>query len=228
MSVVLAIIPARGGSKGIPGKNMQLLGGTPLIGHTIRAALEATCLSHVVVSTDSPEIAKFASAQGIVTRQLRPPELSTDTAPSVDVVRYEIDAHLSREGVRPTDVVLLQPTSPLRTASHIDAAMARYLESRTGSLVSVCDVGPGHPDYMYRPNADTLEPLLPDAGAARRQNKMPVFLRNGAIYITSVDYLYATGRLFSERPAFYVMDRRHSINIDDPADLQMAQALFTA
>lgn len=228
MSGLLAVIPGRGGSKGIPFKNMRPLAGVPLIGYTIRAALDAASLTSVVVSTDSAEIAEYATSAGVPTLRLRPEHLSTDTTPSTDVVRYELARHVKETGTRPNHLVLLQPTSPLRTAAHIDEAVSRYLETGAPSLISVCDVGAGHPDYMYRQADGLLDRFLPGPAVARRQQLEQVYLRNGAIYITSVAYFEQTGKLVSERPAFYVMERRTSINVDEPEDLLFAQGLLSS
>ena len=228
MSGVLAVIPARAGSKGIPFKNMRMLAGLPLVGHTIRAAIGARGISRTIVSTDSSELAAFATTEGVPTTRLRPGHLADDDAATSDVIRYELDTHAAETGDQAEHVIVLQPTSPLRTAAHIDGALERYFAAGAPSLISVCDVGPGHPDYMYRVRGGLLEKFLDGQVGARRQDLEPLHLRNGAIYITTVAYLRQTGRLVSERPAFYVMDRRSSINIDEPDDLLLAQALLSA
>jgi CMP-N,N'-diacetyllegionaminic acid synthase len=224
---VLAIIPARGGSKGIPFKNMRPLAGVPLIGHTIRAALSATRLARVLVSTDSRAIADFATTMGVPTNRLRPDHLSNDSARSSDVVQYELKTQATETPERYDHVVLLQPTSPLRTAGHIDEAIATYVQAGAPSLISVCDVGAGHPDYMYRARGDHAEKFLQGDVGSPRQKLERLYLRNGAIYITATAYLEQTGQLVSPNPAFYVMDRRSSINIDEPDDLTIAEALLS-
>lgn len=223
MSAV-AIIPARGGSKGIPFKNMQIVDGLPLVGHTLRAARGSTSINRIIVSTDSREIADYATSMGIATKRLRPEALSRDDSPTADVVRHELDT--DDTGERFAHVVLLQPTSPLRSARHIDEAFDAYLASGLPSLVSVCDAGPSHPDYMYSADGLRLKKLLGGRAGVRRQDLPQVFVRNGAIYITATSYFAQTGRLVSPEPAFYVMDRPSSLNIDGPADLLMARALL--
>jgi len=226
LSGFLAIIPARAGSKGIPFKNMRVLGGIPLIGHSIRAALNATRIQRVIISTDSQEIADYATGCGVRTTRLRPADLADDDASSVDVVKHEINAHSSETGERFEHIVLLQPTSPLRTASHIDEAATRYLAAGASCLISVCEVAASHPDYMYRERGGLLDKFLSGDVGTPRQRLEKLYLRNGAIYITSVTHFDETGRLVSSRPAYYVMDRKSSINIDDPDDLVIAQALL--
>jgi CMP-N,N'-diacetyllegionaminic acid synthase len=222
----IAIIPARGGSKGIPFKNMRPLAGMPLIGHSIRAALGAQYITRVIVSTDSREIADYATQSGVPTGRLRPEHLADDTAPTVDVVRYELDRHVADTGEQFDHVVLLQPTSPFRTAADLDAAAAAYLSSGAASLISVCDVGSGHPDYMYRIRGNTLEKLLAGTVGIPRQSLERICLRNGAIYITALTHFNRTGALVCAQPSYYLMDRRSSINIDDSEDLLIAQALW--
>jgi CMP-N,N'-diacetyllegionaminic acid synthase len=228
MSRFLAIIPARAGSKGIPFKNMRLLSGLPLIGHSIRAALYAKCRPRIVISTDSCEIADFATSMGVPTTRLRPMELSGDDALTIDVVRYELAACEAESKESFDHILLLQPTSPLRNAHHIDRAVERYHEAGAPSLISVCEVGPGHPDYMYRVRNGSLEKMTEGASGVRRQCLETVYLRNGAIYIVAVSDFKRTGELTTANPAFYVMDRHSSVNIDEPEDIRLAEALLTS
>ena len=223
----LAIIPARGGSKGIPFKNMSPLGGLPLIGHSIRAALDAKCRPRVVISTDSREIANFATSMGVPTSRLRPMELSGDNAPTADVIKYELAACEAESAESFDHILLLQPTSPLRNAHHVDKAVERYQEAGAPSLVSVCEVGPGHPDYMYRVREGMLEKMIEGVAGIRRQCLETLYLRNGAIYIVNVTHFKRTGELATAAPGFYVMDRRSSVNIDEPEDMRLAEALLS-
>jgi CMP-N,N'-diacetyllegionaminic acid synthase len=226
MKGILAIIPARGASKGIPRKNLRMLGSLPLIGHTLRAALGVSCIDTVIVSTDSREIADFAGEMGVPTEHLRPAHLAEDNTPSTAVVEYELAAHRERTGTRAEHVMLLQPTAPLRQARHIDEAVAVYEASGADSLISVCDVGPGHPDYMYRAREGLLERFLETQSHTRRQELPRLYLRNGAIYIAATSYFERTGKLIAPHTAYYEMDRRSSVNIDEPEDLSLAQALL--
>ena len=205
---------------------MRLLAGVPLIGHSIQAALSAKSLDRVLVSTDSREIADYATRMGVPTQRLRPVALAGDLSSTVDVVKHEVIAHAAETGERFEHVLLLQPTSPLRSGVHIDEAVSQYLASGAPSLISVCEVGPNHPEYMYRRDGLHLEKLLSGEVGAPRQNMERLYLRNGAIYVTATRHLEETNTLASARPAFYVMDRRSSINIDDPDDLLLAEALL--
>jgi CMP-N,N'-diacetyllegionaminic acid synthase len=226
MSSVLALIPARGGSKGVPFKNMRPVGGIPLIGHAIRAAQAASCAPRILLSTDSREMADYAGSLGVPTDRLRPEHLSGDLSPTSDVVRHEL-AMLAAGGEHFEHILLLQPTTPLRVARHIDEAMARYRASGADSLISVCDVGGCHPEYMYRISGETLEKLTRSVPGKRRQTMESLYLRNGAIYISSVEHFERTGLLVSANPAYYLMDRRCSVNIDEPEDLKFAEALIS-
>lgn len=226
MTRFLAIIPARAGSKGIPFKNMKPLGGLPLIGHTIRAALDAECRPRILVSTDSSEIADFATSMEVPTTQLRPAELSGDDASTTEVVRYELATCEAVSKETYDHILLLQPTSPMRNARHIDEAVKCYMRSGAPSLISVCEVGPGHPDYIYRERGGLLEKMLEGVIGVRRQHLEKLYLRNGAIYIVSVPHFTRTGELASAKPAFYVMDRHSSVNIDEPEDLRFSEALL--
>ena len=223
---ILAIIPARAGSKGVPNKNLLSVGGVPLVGRAIQVGLGASCRPHIVVSTDSPQIAEYATRSGVPTPLLRPAELSSDDATTASVVQYELTRTSEETGQTFDHILLLQPTAPLRKVSHVDAAMARYSQSGASSLVSVCDVGGLHPDCMYRQNGGFLEKLTPSRPGVRRQNFEPLYIRNGAIYIVSVAHFIQTGQLVSDNPAYYQMDRADSINIDEPIDLSFAEVLI--
>ena len=222
----LAIIPARGGSKGIPRKNLRPLAGKPLIAYAIAAAKGARAIDRVVVSTEDTEIADVARQLGAEVRR-RPASLAQDNTPTHDVL-FQVATELKAEGYVPDAVVTLQPTSPLRTSRHIDEAAALFTANpKADSLVSVIEVPHVfHPLSVMRRNADGyLEPFLPQQQPHRRQDKSPVFARNGAaIYITRTqrlaDYVFG-GRLIA-----YPMDTASSIDIDTLEDLQVAEHLL--
>jgi CMP-N-acetylneuraminic acid synthetase len=153
---ILGIITARGGSKRLPGKNLAILRGKPLLTYTCEAAKASQRLTRVILSTDDEAIARVGKECGIEVPFMRPPELATDNAQSIDVVLHVLDALHKREGYRPSLVVLLQPTSPLRTGADIDAAIALLLERGADSLVSVTKDGKRNGAlYVIRP--DVLE-----------------------------------------------------------------------
>ncbi|BAS28215.1 acylneuraminate cytidylyltransferase family protein [Limnochorda pilosa] len=220
----LGLIPARAGSKGIPGKNLRLLGGVPLIVRTIEVALEAQ-LDQVVVSTDGPDIAEVSKRAGARVPFLRPAELATDDAATVDVVRHALMWLRQREATEPETVVLLQPTSPLRTAEHIREALELFSRGHGRTVVSVTPTD-HPPHWTYTLSAEgTLLPVVPGNWAARRQDLPPTFRLNGAIYVFPA--AKAEGdRLWDERSLAYVMPPEASVDIDTELDWQLAEILL--
>lgn len=226
---MLAIIPARGGSKSIPRKNTTQLDGRPLIAWTIEAALKSDAFERVVVSTDDPDIAAVARREGAEVPFIRPEEFSGDLAPAIEVIRHALDVL----GVGVLDfwpsVAYLQPTSPFRTATQLRHAVALFESQRPDTLVSVQRVphnmvlgaqmlplGEGRLLWLDSPAGQVL----------RRQEKAIAYARNGpAILIVSARDVVEHGRLYGERVLGYEMDRLSSLDIDDPIDLEMARAL---
>lgn len=227
---ILAIIPARGGSKGVPRKNIRPLAGKPLIAWTIGAALAAESLDRVVVSTEDEEIAAVSRELGAEVPFPRPAELATDTASTLDVLRHVVAELERREGYRPDAVMTLQPTSPLRTARHIDEAATLFsADGQADSLVSFVQVPHiFHPrSVMKRDAQGYMVPYLDDPQPTRRQDKEPVFARNGAaIYITRTSCLDRF--VFGGRLLAYMMDEAHSLDIDTEADLEQAETRLGA
>jgi CMP-N-acetylneuraminic acid synthetase len=227
MTFTLGIIPARGGSKGIPKKNIRMIAGKPLIAWTIEAALNAATLDAVLVSTDDVEIAKVAGTYGLPTERLRPVVLSGDTARTVDVLAYEIEEFEKSRQVQVSDIVLLQPTAPLRTAADIDASCAIYKRTAARSLISVYDASHVHPSIMYTKQGEALALYEQGKAPVRRQDMAPVFVRNGAIYITDRDLVMNEKLVMTETPAFYEMPRERSVNVDEIYDLALAEWALT-
>lgn len=219
---VLAVITAREGSKGLPGKNLHSLAGRPLIEWTISAAKAASCVSRLVISTDSPEIAAIAHAAGAEVPFLRPKNLATDTASSVDVLKHTLSKCPGYEVV-----LLLQPTSPLRTGADIDAAFDLMLESRAEGCVSVAKVDES-PWLMVRIRASgRIEPLLPPLETGMRRQDLPaVYVVNGALYFVTVEVFKRTGRLLTDDTVAYAMSRETSIDIDTIEDFGYAEAVI--
>jgi CMP-N,N'-diacetyllegionaminic acid synthase len=223
---LLAIIPARGGSKGILRKNIHPLCGRPLIAYSIDAAQASRAVDRTVVSTDDDEIAEISRGLGAEVR-LRPTDLAADDTPTRAVLAHVV-AELAGEAYRPDAVLTLQPTSPLRTAQHIDAAAALYAaDPRADSLVSCIEVPHVfHPlSVMRRTEEGYLEPFLGKPQPHRRQDKETVFARNGAaIYITRSARL--AEYVFGGRVIPFLMDAESSIDIDTLEDLSLAERLL--
>jgi CMP-N,N'-diacetyllegionaminic acid synthase len=222
---VLGVVPARGGSKAIPGKNIADLAGRPLLAWTADAAA-GSVLARCVLSTDDPDIAEVGRTAGLDVPFARPAELATDAASSIDVVLHALDA-VEADGDAPYDaVMLLQPTTPFRTRADIDAAVALLEASGADSVISVVDVGGHHPARMKRiEDGRLIDPPYAEAVENQpRQELEPLFIRNGAIYLTRTSVLRT--RSFRGRDArALVMDAERSINIDVPLDLLLARAV---
>lgn len=226
---ILGLIPARGGSKGVPRKNIQLVGGKPLIAWTWAAARAATSLTRLLVSTDDPEIAALARAAGVEVPFMRPAELASDTTLAIEVVLHALDYLATTENYRPAAVLWLQPTSPLRTTADIEAAVALFKAQAADSVVSVCPVEHQHPMLLKRIEAGgRLRPWLDDpAPPQRRQEMPPVFALNGAIYLTRCEVLLEQGTFHPDRTFAYVMPPERSLDVDTPWDLYLADLILT-
>jgi len=221
----LAVIPARGGSKGIPHKNIQPLCGKKIISYTIEAALQSSLLDHIVVSTDSDEINEVCIQYGVEVIN-RPPELSTDDSPTRLTLQHAKD-QLAARGETYEAVVTLQPTSPLRNNIHIDEAILKFRSSpEADSLVSCVKVPHiyNHDSQMIITKAGFVEPVSVEYGnIARRQDKNTFYARNGAaIYITRSEKI--SSYVFGGKIVPYVMDPLYSLDIDTVTDLELAEA----
>lgn len=218
-----ALIPARGGSKGIPRKNIRMIAGRPLIVWTIEAALRAPGLSEVIVSTDDPEIADVARAAGASVPFLRPAELARDETPGLDPVLHAI-------GLLPEhdSVLLLQPTSPLRTTADIGACLEMAATAAASSVVSV-SAPATHPYWTYEMTADhRLNSVFEADKGARRQDLPPVFAVNGAMYFADIDWLQQGRRFVGPETLGFVMPPERSVDIDTMLDWALAEVLLTA
>jgi CMP-N-acetylneuraminic acid synthetase len=227
---VLGVIPARGGSKGIPRKNLTLLGGRPLIAYTCDAARASCTLTRVVVSTEDLEIARTAADLGVDVPFLRPPALAADDTPMIDVLVDLLSTLQQREAYRPDVVVLLQPTSPFRRAQHVDAAVRLLQDSGADSVVSVVVVPHQFtPASLMRVEGERLLPVDGTIGVTRRQDKATLFARNGpAVVAVRTPMLREQRVLYGADTRALVMTREDSLDIDDAFDLQVAELLLVA
>ena len=218
---VFALIPARGGSKGIPRKNIKIIAGKPLIVWTIEAALNSSNLSSVVVSTDDPEIAEVARRAGAKVPFMRPAELAQDETPGIDPVLHALEQLPQFESV-----LLLQPTSPLRTNTDIDGFLDFVIQKKAPSAVSVSEAQV-HPYWTYRVNVDqTLVRFLDVAPVARRQDLPEIFSLNGAMYFADAKWLRRSGSLVGAESLAYVMSKDHSVDLDTALDWEFAEFLL--
>ncbi len=221
----LAIIPARGGSKGIPHKNIMNLCGKPLISYSIEEAKQSKYIDYVLVSTDDKEIKDVSIAYGANVPFLRPEKFSDDKAKSIDVVIHAID-FLKNEGNLFDYVVLLQPTSPLRTYEDIDNAIELIAEKNESSLVSVCEVDE-NPILMRTIENDTLKSILQFNGDNLRRQDLPkYYIFNGALYINTVEMILSLNAFIDEKSIPFIMERGKSIDIDNILDAKLAQYIL--
>jgi CMP-N,N'-diacetyllegionaminic acid synthase len=229
MNLVVGIIPARGGSKRIPRKNLALCAAQPLLGYTLLAAKSSRLMQRVLLSTDDDEIAAYGRANGVEVPYLRPAHLAADDTPMIAVLQ-DFVAWLDRTETSPADaVVLLQPTSPLRRAEHIDQAIELFrLHREAESVVSV--VTPPHifhPLKLSKPSPCGLVPYLDDMPPVLGHRDLPlVYARNGpAVLVTRIDVI-RRGELYGSPSLPYVMAPEDSIDIDEPFDLEIAEILL--
>jgi YrbI family 3-deoxy-D-manno-octulosonate 8-phosphate phosphatase len=219
---VLAVIPARGGSRGIPRKNLKPLGGDPLIVHTIQHAQAATSIDRVVVSTDDDEIESVARAYG-ATVVRRPDELSGDTASSESALLHALDRLRDEESYEPELVVFLQATSPIRRPGDVDGAVEELRRTGADSLFSACHVH----GFVWRREGDSLHSFSYDyQRRLRRQDSPEDLVENGSIYVFKPWVLRNTGNRLGGRIAVYLMDPLESFQIDEPDDLELAERVL--
>ncbi len=225
---LLAVIPARGGSKGLPRKNVRPLAGLPLIVYSIRAGQAASSVDRLVVSTEDTEIASVALDNGAEVVE-RPAALAQDDTPTRPVIEHAVKT-LAGDGYAPDAVLTLQPTSPLRTARHIDEAAARFASDPSADSLVSCVRVPHifHPNSMMRLTGDqALEPYFDGPTITRRQDKGAAYARNGAaIYITRTERI--KDFVFGGRLLPYEMSMEDSVDIDDEDDWRRAEARLDA
>ncbi|MCB1302840.1 MAG: acylneuraminate cytidylyltransferase family protein [Leptospiraceae bacterium] len=221
--LVLEIIPARGGSKGIPGKNLVSLGGKPLLAWTVEAAIELDRPSRVVVSSDSDEIGRVASRFGAEYLR-RPAELARDDSLSIDVLSHAVESLGPFENPEEVILILLQPTSPFRTTQDIERAVTMIAEQKADAAISV--VEPGHSPlkaFITDDRGFLKAAVNPDYPFLPRQKLPQAYMANGAIYALRLDrFLFKPGFL-TDRTGFIVMSPEASIDIDSPEDLATAR-----
>lgn len=228
MLKVIGIIPARGGSKGVPRKNIRLLAGKSLLAYSVESSLAAKRLDHVILSTDDLEIAETGRSLGVDVPFIRPAELSDDKAPTFPVVIHAV-RHMEGFGMHFDAVCLLQPTNPFRTAKDIDACVELLETTGADSVVSVLRVPDQYnPNWVYWQN-DRGEMTLStgeSSPVARRQDLPPAFHRDGTIYVTRRSVLYECGNLYGERVQGYELDPARSVNIDTIDDWDLAEKML--
>ncbi len=223
---ILAIIPARSGSKGLRHKNIKLLNDKPLIAYTIEAAIESDIFTDIVVSTDSEEYASISKRYGASIPFLRPDELASDIASSADMIVYTIQ-RLKELGKVYDYFVLLQPTSPLRKASDIKNAVDLLIENKLDSVVSVCEAEHSLSIYNTLGDSLSLEGFINKNSATRRQDDKKYYRINGSIYISNVEKYLSERDFYGKKSKAYIMSRESSIDIDTELDFRIAEYIMT-
>ncbi len=227
---VLALIPARGGSKGIPGKNIIDVGGLPLIAHSIRSAKKSKLIDRIVVSTDSAEIVRVAKKYGAEVPFLRPGRIAGDRSPVIDAVLHALDWFEGHDE-KFDAVALLEPTSPLRKDDDIDNAVKILLKNynKTDAVVSVGEVHLEHPSVMKIIRKRSLRPFLPyDKKIHQRQQLSKVYFPYGVIYLCKTNVLRKQKTFYPKRITPYLIERWQNYEIDDIFDLICVRAVMQA
>lgn len=224
---ILAVIPARGGSKGVPRKNKKLLNGKPLIQYSIDAALQSNYITEVVVTTDDEEIMAIAKSLGANVPFLRPKHLAEDTTPTLPVIQHVI-SYFEAEGKRFDAICLLQPTSPFRPKGFLDKALETFIEKQTDALISVLEVPHQYnPHWTFEPNKNgILEIATGEKNIIPRRQELPkAYHRDGSIYITKTNIIQQENSLYGNSLAYIVSDSTYYVNIDTQDDWEQAEIL---
>lgn len=224
---ILGLITARGGSVSIPKKNIFPLAGKPLIWHTIEASKNSVLLTRTIVSTDDPEITAIAKEYGADVPFMRPSELAQHNTPHLPVVQHALDWLKENAGEEYDYVMILQPTSPLRTDKDIDAAIAKAVDTDADSVMSMAELVDFDSRKIKKIEDDIILPMFEDEGriSALRQLGQRAYKRNCAIYLTKTD-LIMQGDLFGQVSRPYIMPLERSVDINEPFDLELAEFLL--
>ncbi|MCG8995491.1 acylneuraminate cytidylyltransferase family protein [Laribacter hongkongensis] len=227
---VLALVTARAGSKGLPGKNLRLMCGKPLIAWTIEQGLASRYIDSLVVTTDGEDIARVAREHGAEVPFLRPLELASDTATSMSAVFHAIE-FLEGTGRHYDLLALLEPTSPLRQSSDIDGSIELCeAKGEEASVVSVAAVESGHPSFLYCLESDYLKPMLGSqpTGLRRQDLRQNYYYLEGCVYVSPIPTLRKKGSFYHEHTIPWIVERYQAIEIDEAPDFIMAEALMSA
>jgi CMP-N,N'-diacetyllegionaminic acid synthase len=226
---VIAIIPARCGSKGIPGKNIKFLCGKPLIAWSIQAGLESHYIDEVMVTSDSKEIGDIAKKFGANVPFIRPAELASDFAPSIDVIRHTINFYQYTQGTHFDYTVLLEPTSPLRVSKDVDEAILQLLENpKATALVGICKAASLNPAFLVKKNHENF--LVgyenPNMKVLRRQDTEEIYFFEGSVYISETTTLLSKNTFYHENTLGYELPKWKSFELDDLDDFVIVEALM--
>lgn len=227
---MIAIIPARGGSKGLPGKNIRELAGKPLISYSIMSAMKADCIDRVLVTTDDEKIAKVAESYGAEIPFIRPPELATDNSSAVDVYIHAVEYMINTEKCDVDSFMVLLPTAPLRTSHHIMEAYDLFVNRNAATLISVVEAETPPSWYMQLSENGMIQNCgfgNNENAISNRQNNKTYYIPNGAIYILNYNLLKSKRTYYCDKTIGYVMSRCDSVDIDTLDDFDYAEYLLT-
>lgn len=223
---ILAVIPARGGSKGIPKKNLKIVQGKKLIEYTLDAVIASKYVDHIFVSTDDREIAEVAASNGINVPELRPAHLATDKSKTIDTIIHTLEYLDTNKNEQFDYVILLQPTQPLRTDRHIDESIELIIDKNWDSLIGVSPVK-DHPSLIRSISNEIVEPLIQQTSTIRRQDFKAYFKVNGAIYINKIDDDFNLNTSLNDNKYAYIMSDYEDIDIDEVKDLELFDFTLT-
>jgi len=226
--LILGLIPARGGSKGVPKKNIKLLGRMPLIEYTINSAKESHLLTEIIVSTDNEEIAIAAEVSGCKSPFMRPVELAQDTSTSLEVVQHALSFYEEQQ-IFFDAVCLLQPTNPFREKGFIDTAIDKFIISKADSLVSVLEIPHEYnPHWSFEATANGFLKIATGESQiiSRRQDLPKAFHRDGSVYITKTEVI-KNGSLYGNSISYIESNPLFQVNIDTMKDWEKAEKLLT-
>lgn len=230
-SHILGVITARGGSKGLPGKNVKLLDGKPLIAYTIDVAKKSKLITHLIVSTDDAAIAEVCRAHGAEVPFMRPAELAQDATPHLPVMQHAVGFMEKREGFIFDIAVIFQPTSPFRTAEDIDGTIGELLTTvEATSSVSICEIESGnHPIKVKKLEGNrVMGYCMEEPEGSRRQDFPTAYKRSSAVYAIRRDVLMVDNRLYGDYVVGHVVPADRSIDIDTPLDWLKTEYMLSA
>lgn len=223
-NLILAIIPARGGSKGVPRKNIRLLAGKPLIAYSILPAKASKYIDRLIVSSDDAEIIEVAKSYGCEAPYVRPAELASDTAKALPVIQHGVRFCEGQNGKKYDFVVYLEPSGPMRIAEDIDAAVESAVDNNADSVVGLVELEDANPVRVKKVVNGKIEPFcVPEPEGLRRQDQEKAYLRNGSVYVFRRDNLIENNSLYGVDSFAYIMPRERSVNIDEEADFLTAE-----
>lgn len=224
---ILAVIPARGGSKGLPGKNIKKLCGKPLIAWSIEQAKNSKYLDKIIVSTDDKNIAEVAKEHGAEVPFLRPAKLANDLTPTVDVLVHLINYLESRKVIFDA-LMLLEPTSPLRDVKDIDNSIIELFDSNADSVVSVSEVQSTHPNFLVKidSNNDFIIPYIKNFKVKRRQDLEKLYFFEGSVYIAKISIIKQKKTFYTDKTIAHIMPKWKSFEIDDYVDFLIVETLM--